>query len=308
MDPLEIRRRNLIADDAHPSQRPSGIKFEALSHHEALAHLDAMMNYAGLRAEQARLRAQGIYRGIGFASFVEVTNPSARRSTASAARRSRRRTASRCRLDAQGAIICQTGVTEQGQGAEAVIAQVAASAFGVPIERVRVITGDTDNTPYGGGTWASRAAGIGGEAAWQAGKALRANVLAVRGLDPAGQARRPRHPQRRRGRRRHRHRAHRRSHEVARIAYFRPDTLPPGFQAELMATRHYVPRAWPFAFTNGIQASYLEVDTDIRLRHAAQALVRGGLRHRDQPAARRRADPRRRGAGHRRGAVRALPL
>jgi len=51
-------------------------------------------------------------------------------------------------------------------------------------------------------------------------------------------------------------------HELARIAYFRPDTLPPGFQAELMATRHYVPRAWPFAFTNGIQASYLEVDID----------------------------------------------
>ena len=50
--------------------------------------------------------------------------------------------------------------------------------------------------------------------------------------------------------------------ELARIAYFRPDTLPPGFQAELMATRHYVPRAWPFAFTNGIQASYLEVDVD----------------------------------------------
>ena len=49
---------------------------------------------------------------------------------------------------------------------------------------------------------------------------------------------------------------------MARVAYFRPDTLPPGFQAELVATRHYVPRAWPFAFTNGIQASYLEVDTD----------------------------------------------
>ena len=42
-----------------------------------------------------------------------------------------------------------------------------------------MITGDTDNTPYGGGTWASRAAGIGGEAAWQAGKALRGNVLAA---------------------------------------------------------------------------------------------------------------------------------
>src|SRR5262249_28695272 len=77
MDPLEIRRRNLIPDDAHPSSGPSGIKFEALSHHECLAHLDAMMNYAGLRAEQQRLRAQGVYRGIGFASFIEVTNPSA---------------------------------------------------------------------------------------------------------------------------------------------------------------------------------------------------------------------------------------
>ena len=83
------------------------------------------------------------------------------------------------KLDAQGAMICHTGVTEQGQGAEAVMAQVVATAVGVPIERVRVVTGDTDNTPYGGGTWASRAAGIGGEAGWQAGKALRANVLAV---------------------------------------------------------------------------------------------------------------------------------
>ena len=187
MDPLEIRRRNLIADDAHPSSGPSGIKFEALSHHESLAHLDAMMNYAGLRAEQKRLRAQGVYRGIGFASFVEVTNPSAAFYGVGGAKISAQDGVT-MKLDAQGAIICQTGVTEQGQGAEAVIAQVAATAFGVPIERVRVITGDTDNTPYGGGTWASRAAGIGGEAAWQAGKALRANVLACAGQHPAGEA------------------------------------------------------------------------------------------------------------------------
>src|SRR6476646_6830625 len=81
MDPLELRRRNLIADDAYPTQSAAGLKFELLSHHEALAHLDAMMNYAGLRAEQQHLRAQGIHRGIGFAAFIEVTNPSDRRST-----------------------------------------------------------------------------------------------------------------------------------------------------------------------------------------------------------------------------------
>jgi carbon-monoxide dehydrogenase large subunit len=260
MDPLELRRRNLVPDDAYPTQSASGLKFELLSHHEALAHLDSMMNYAGLRAEQKRLQEKGIHRGIGFASFIEVTNPSAAFYGVGGARITSMDGAT-VKLDAQGAIIVHTGVTEQGQGAEAVVAQCVASSFGVSIEKVQLVTGDTDNTPYGGGTWASRAAGIGGEAAWQAGKALRANVLAVAAsilqakpeeLDirngvvvdkEKGTERLP-------------------LDELARVAYFRPDTLPPGFQAELMATRHYVPRAWPFAFTNGIQASYLEVDTD----------------------------------------------
>jgi CO/xanthine dehydrogenase Mo-binding subunit len=260
MDPVEIRRRNLIADDAYPCAGPSGIKFEKLSHHAALDKLITMMGYGQLRAEQAALRKQGIYRGIGFASFIEVTNPSAAFYGVGGARISAQDGAT-VRLDATGAIICATGVTEQGQGTEAVIAQCVASSFGVAIERVRVITGDTDNVPYGGGTWASRAAGIGGEAAWQAGKALRENVVAVaasilqadpKALDIRGGIVVDADTGRERiG-----------LDEVARIAYFRPDTLPPGFQAELMATRHYVPRAWPFAFTNGVQASYLEVDVD----------------------------------------------
>ena len=260
MDPVEIRRRNLIRDDAYPATAPSGIKFEKLSHHAALDKLVNMIGYDKLRAEQASLRKQGIYRGIGFASFVEVTNPSAAFYGVGGARISAQDGAT-MKLDAQGNLSVHTGVTEQGQGAEAVIAQVSASAFGVPIERVRVITGDTDNTPYGGGTWASRAAGIGGEAAWQAGKALRANVLAVAGSILQAEAktldiRNGAVVDADTGRERLG------LDEVARIAYFRPDTLPPGFQAELMATRHYVPRAWAFAFTNSVQASWLEVDID----------------------------------------------
>jgi carbon-monoxide dehydrogenase large subunit len=258
MDAAEIRRRNLLRDDKYPATSAAGLKFERLSHHASLDKILRMMDYDGLRAEQARLRKEGIHRGIGFASFVEVTNPSAAFYGVGGARISSQDGAT-VRLDATGAVFCHSGVTEQGQGAEAVLAQCVATSFGVPIERVRVITGDTDNTPYGGGTWASRAAGIGGEAAWQAGKALRANVLAAAAsilqADPQaldiragmvvdtdnGRERMP-------------------LEEVARIVYFRPDTLPPGFQAEFMATRHYVPRAYPFAFTNGVQASYLEVD------------------------------------------------
>jgi carbon-monoxide dehydrogenase large subunit len=260
MDPVEIRRRNLIADDAYPCAGPSGIKFEKLSHHAALGKLVEMMGYDALRAEQKRLRQQGTYRGIGIASFIEVTNPSAAFYGVGGARISSQDGAT-VRLDATGAIICSSGVTEQGQGTEAVLAQCVASAFGVPIARVRVITGDTDNVPYGGGTWASRAAGIGGEAAWQAGKALRQNVVAVAAsilqADPTSlDIRNGVVVDADSGRERIG------LDEVARIAYFRPDTLPPGYQAELMATRHYVPRAWPFAFTNGVQASYLEVDIE----------------------------------------------
>jgi aerobic carbon-monoxide dehydrogenase large subunit len=258
IDVLELRRRNLIVDDAYPCASASGLRFEKLSHHASLDKLIALMDYEALRREQESLRADGVYRGIGFASFIEVTNPSAAFYGVGGARISSQDGAL-VRLDATGAVICHSGVTEQGQGAEAVIAQVVATAFGAPIERVRIVTGDTDHTPYGGGTWASRAAGIGGEAAWQAGKALRQNVLAVAAsiLQAEAKALDIRNGivvDADTGRERIE------LAEVARIAYFRPDTLPPDFQAELMAVRHYVPRAYPFAFTNGVQACWLEVD------------------------------------------------
>ena len=306
MDPVELRRRNLIADDAYPATGASGIRFEKLSHHASLDKILAMMDYAGLRAEQARLRERGIHRGIGFASFVEVTNPSAAFYGVGGARISSQDGAT-ARLDATGAVFCHTGVTEQGQGAESVIAQCVASAVGVPIERVRVITGDTDNVPYGGGTWASRAAGIGGEAAWQAGKALRANVLAAAAsilqADPqaldirAGvvvDADTGRERMGTRGSRAHRlfptrHPAARLPGRVAGDAPLCPARL---------AVRLHQRRA-------GVVSRGRHHD---RLRDTAQALVRRGLRHCDQPAARRRADPRRHRAGHRRRIARALRL
>jgi len=260
LDPVEIRRRNLIADDAYPCASPSGLRFELLSHHAAMNKLMTMMNYDGLRAEQAVLRKKKIHRGIGIASFIEVTNPSAAFYGVGGAKISSQDGVA-VRLDAQGAVICQTSITEQGQGSESLTAQIVGSVLGVSMGRVRVILGDTDQTPYGGGTWASRGAGIGGEAALQAAKILRKNILDVAAailqsspseLDIANNAvvnatdGAPRIELR----------------ELARIVYFRPDTLPPGVQPELMATRHFVPREYPFAFTNGVQASWLEVDTD----------------------------------------------
>jgi len=260
MDPVKIRRRNLVADAGYPCASPAGLKFELLSHHAAMDKLMAMMNYDALRAEQAELRKQNIHRGIGVASFIEITNPSAAFYGVGGAKISSQDGVA-IRMDATGSVICQTSITEQGQGSESLTAQIVGSVLGVPMDRVRVILGDTDNTPYGGGTWASRGAGIGGEAALQAAKVLRGNILEVAGailqsapseLDIVN------------------HQVVNASDgavrielsELARIVYFRPDTLPPGIQPELMATRHFVPREYPFAFTNGVQASWLEVDTD----------------------------------------------
>ena len=260
MDPVEIRRHNLIPDDAYPCGSPTGLKFERLSHHASLEKLLAMMDYKGLRAEQAALRERQVHRGIGIASFIEVTNPSAAFYGVGGAKISSQDGVA-VRLDAQGSVICQTSITEQGQGSESVTAQIVASALGVSMERVRVILGDTDVTPYGGGTWASRGAGIGGEAALQATKSLRKNILDVAAailqsspdeldivdngiVNMADGVLRIE------------------LKALARVVYFRPDTLPPGIQPELMATRHFVPREYPFAFTNGVQASWLEVDTE----------------------------------------------
>jgi len=260
MDPAEFRRRNLIADDAYPYTFPTGLKFEKLSHHKTLDLLLRTMNYPALRAEQENLRKRNIYRGIGLAAMIEVTNPSPAFYGVGGARISAQDGAT-LRLEPTGMLTVMCSVTEQGQGTEAVFAQIAASAVGVSLDKVRVITGDTGVTPYGGGTWASRGAGIGGEAVLQAGRALRANILDIAAailkadkaeLDVRGNQI-----------------IHRLTSEekiplseVGRVAYFRPDTLPQQFQSELTVTRHYTPREYPFTFTNGIQASWLEVDPD----------------------------------------------
>ncbi|HKX38172.1 MAG TPA: xanthine dehydrogenase family protein molybdopterin-binding subunit, partial [Burkholderiales bacterium] len=178
MDPAEFRRKNLIPDDAYPYTFPSGIKFEKLSHHQALDKLLALMDYKALRAEQAALRKKGAYRGIGLAAMIEVTNPSPAFYGVGGARISSQDGAT-LRFEPTGMVTCMVSVTEQGQGTEAVFAQIAATAVGVTMDRVRVITGDTGTTPYGGGTWASRGAGIGGECVLQSGKELKSRILDV---------------------------------------------------------------------------------------------------------------------------------
>jgi carbon-monoxide dehydrogenase large subunit len=260
MDPVELRRRNLVRDDAYPFTSPAGMRFEGLSHHAAVDKLLSMMPVDRLRADQAEQRKRGIHRGLGFASFIELTNPSPFMYGIGGARISAQDGAT-VRMDPDGSIVALSGVTEQGQGTEGILRQIVAHGVGVPLDRVKVITGDTQTTPYGGGTWACRGAGIGGEAALQSAIALKQQILVVAGamlqaapenLDivmgevvdrDGGRSRMP-------------------LAELGRIVYFRGDTLPKDLTRELVQTRHFITKEFPFAFTNGIQASWVEVDTD----------------------------------------------
>ncbi len=259
LDPAEIRRRNLLRDDAYPHTAASGLRFEKLSLAAAFEKLLTLMDYDRLRADQAEARARGVLRGIGLACFVELANPGPAFYGVGGAPISAQDGCT-IRLDPGGTVTAAISVTEQGQGTEAVIAQVVAHTLSIPLDRVRIVTGDTERTPYGGGTWASRGAGIGGEAALLAAGALKANILALaaailqtqadkldlRGGDVTDQDGTPRMS----------------LAELGRIGTFRGDTLPPDIQPELTVTRHYMPRDYPFAFTNGAQASLVEVDPD----------------------------------------------
>lgn len=259
LDPVAMREKNLIPDDAYPHASPTGYRFEALSHEKCLKRLTVMMDYERLRAEQAELRARGIHRGIGIASFVEISNPSPAFYGIGGARISAQDGAI-VKVTPSGEVRCLISVTEQGQGTETIIGQIVADQLGLPREGVRVITGDTEVTPHGGATWACRGAGIGGETALQAARKLRENVLSLAaavlqakafeldmrdgvivdlmtGAERISLA------------------------EIARIAYFRSDTLPPGTSAQLSVAHHYAPQGYPFAFTNGIQGCHVELDT-----------------------------------------------
>ncbi|MFK7964709.1 MAG: xanthine dehydrogenase family protein molybdopterin-binding subunit [Burkholderiaceae bacterium] len=262
LDPAVVRERNLIADDAYPCTSPTGMKFADLSHQASLAKLLEVMNYAQLKADCMAARARGVYRGIGLASVVEVTNPSPLFYGAGGAPISAQDGAS-VRLDANGAVFVSSSITEQGQGTETILAQIAADTLKVPLASIQVITGDTQHTPYGGGTWASRGAGIGGEAMLQASMALREQILEVAaGLLEAGVDDLELDDGHARIKGTDRQISLR---EIGETVYFKGHLLPAGSKPELMATRHYRVEGFPFVFTNGAMASYVEVDIETGL-------------------------------------------
>lgn len=273
LDPAEVRRRNVMEDASYPRESGAGVTMKDLSHQACLEKLLELMKYDDLRAEQAALRERGIWRGLGIAAFIKGTAPSPVGYYGAGGARIAAQDAATVKLEPSGGVLVHLGVTDQGQGVDTVMEQIAAAALGVPAERVRAISGDTDAVPYGGGTYASRATAIGGEATYQAARDLRREILEMAGhllqADPdaldvvdgdvvdAGSAT-PRIP----------------LDEIGRIGHFQLGELPNDCQPVLSHTRRYRLRDLPYIFTNGIHGAWVEVDPDTGwIRHLAHWVV-----------------------------------
>ena len=258
MDPIALRRRNLILPADIPYKMPSRLVDDSGAYEACLDKALATFGLEGWRAEQQRRRAAGEKPlGIGIGIYNELTGLGR---AASAGPRMAFRTghdACTVRINPDGAVTVFSGVTSQGQGLETTMAQVVADALGVTYDAVEVRIGDTDESLWGFGAFSSRQAVIGGGAAHLAGEHVRGKALAlaaalkeapVEDLDLRGGE------------------VYMTGQEkpivslaeVARVAYLQSDRLPEGFEPGLEGTKFYDPIRG--AFAAGVQLGALEFD------------------------------------------------
>lgn len=259
VDPADYRRAHYWTSDDLPATTAGGVVYDRLSLVECHDRLLDLMDYRTLRSEQAALRKDGVWRGIGLNAFIEVTALGASLYGASENPVTAQDTAE-LRIDHGGAVRGSVGCTDQGQGTRMGLTQIVAAVLGVRIEDVVLDLGDSA-AAYGGGAWASRGLSIGGEAAFRAATTLKDNLLAVAGailqaapetLDlkdrtvvdrESGSARMP-------------------LADLCRMAHFRQDLLPPGTEPVLSAVGSFIPQEFPYFVANGIQASHVELDAE----------------------------------------------
>ena len=162
LDPVEARRRNLLAPDVFPFRAPSGAVLDSGDYPALLRTACTRADYPTLRRQRQERRSRGEIVGLGLALYVEPCGEGWESAVVSLAN--------------DGRIIAATGSSAQGQGRETAYAQIVADALAVPFDRVVVKAGDTGVTPRGIGALASRSTAIGGSAMLRAAQAFAASA------------------------------------------------------------------------------------------------------------------------------------
>jgi carbon-monoxide dehydrogenase large subunit len=258
IDRAEVRRRNLIPPSAMPYKTPIGPTYDCGDFPKIFARALALADYDGFERRRAQAARRRRLRGIGMACYVESSGVAPSRFAGALGARVGFYEAASIRVEPDGAVRAMLGTHNHGQGHATTLAQILSSRFGVPVEKIEVVEGDTDAVPHGTGTFGSRSIAVGGSALDRAadkviakGKLIAAHLLEAAAGDVdfadgafviAGTDRRVSFA------------------AVARAAYvphnFPLETVEPGLQE----TAVYDPPS--FAFSNGAHVCELEIDPD----------------------------------------------
>jgi carbon-monoxide dehydrogenase large subunit len=162
IDPADFRLKNFIKPEQFPYETPTGFLYDSGDYPTALRTAMDEVGYEELRKEQAAARAEGRLMGIGIAHFTEAVGagPSKQYDILGL----KMIDSAELRVHPTGKAILKLGVKSQGQGHETTFAQIVADELGIPVTDIKVMEGDTDNTPYGLGTYASRSTPVAGAA------------------------------------------------------------------------------------------------------------------------------------------------
>jgi aerobic carbon-monoxide dehydrogenase large subunit len=185
LDPVDVRRKNFIPSDAFPYAPANdllrGLEYDTGDYEKPLGRALDIVDYNGFRADQQKARAEGRLLGIGFSTYVEICGaaPSAWIGTVGEGWGASMWESANVRVHLTGKVAVTIGTQPQGQGHETTVSQIVAGELGVPIEDVAVEIGDTLNTPFGYGTYASRSAAVGGTAVYNSVQKIKAKAMRI---------------------------------------------------------------------------------------------------------------------------------
>jgi carbon-monoxide dehydrogenase large subunit len=252
IDPIELRRRNLITKADQPTATPLGIPLEDITPAECLEKLLESFDVAAFRAEQVAARKEGRHLGLGIAAYIEPTGSAGSMAPMTGE-------LAQIRIEPTGKVTATMSTFSQGHGTQTTMAQVIADQLGVPYEDVTVFEGDSARGGFGPGAAGSRQGVIGGGASRKAAGLLKEKVkrVAAHILNATPESVTIENGMVRVAGTEEMTRSLR---EIAEIAYGEPARLPPGIESGLEAQFRYDPP--PMTFTSAAHACIVEVDAE----------------------------------------------
>jgi carbon-monoxide dehydrogenase large subunit len=261
LDPVEVRRKNFIPTDAFPYETPLGIVYDSGNYEGALDKMLAKLDMDAFRAEQAELREKGVYRGVGLSTYTEVCGlaPSRAVGPQGVGLQAAFWESATVRVHPSGSATVYSGSSPHGQGLDTSFAQIAADRLGISPDNVEVLHGDTNQGPFGWGTYGSRSLSVGGEAIARAAERVqeKAKKVCAAMLEAApedieladGQFRVKGQPDKVMT-----------MAEIAGAAHIPPQELPADIEPGLEESAFYDPENFVFPF--GAHACVVEVDAE----------------------------------------------